>query len=448
MRFEMKPQRFFFLLLLVVLAGSPIFTFTQGFHLTRPSHRDYFRIVRGVHHSSVHHVPYPPTTDQILVKFKPYVTDPVIRLACRAYQIDNVLKLPLDLERWKLPPAKNLEEMVALLSLNPDVEYAEPDYKTIVHGIPDDPYFGYQYALFNHGQLIGEPGSPSGSWRADMKAIEGWRETTGNPSVTVAVIDTGVDFTHPDLRKNILPDGRDFVNDDFDPSDDHGHGTSICGVIAADTNNREGISGITWNCRILPIKGLSASGEGYTSWMIEAIVWAADRGVDIINLSVGTTAPTRALEEAIHYAKKKGILLVSSAGNHNGKVAYPAAYEDCMAVAGTDYLDVRAHFSNFGPEIDVAAPAKRIFVCIPTWIAGSTSMPYDFLSGTSVSCAYISGFAALIKSIKPWLSAEEIKDIICFSADDVNGSAHPGWDPYLGYGRANLEKALAPIRIK
>jgi thermitase len=444
----MRPPRLFSLLFLMILAGSPPVAFLQESYATWPFSSDYQKSAHGLHRHFSYRSLYGLGTDHILVKFRPEISPSMIRLAAIAYQVEDVRKIPFSIERWKIPPSKDLAEMIDMLRRNPDVEYVVPDYKTIVHCIPDDPCFSYQYALFNHGQVIGEAGSPSGIWRADVKAIEGWQETTGDPIVTIAVIDTGVDFSHPDLRKNILAGGRDFVNDDFDPSDDHGHGTYICGAIAADTNNQEGIAGITWNCRILPIKGISASGEGYTSSMIEAIVWAADWGVDIINLSVGASAPSRALEEAVHYAKEKNVLVVSSAGNHNREVSYPAAYKDCMAVAGTDYLDNRASFSNFGPEIDVAAPARRIFVCIPTWKVETGSPPYGFISGTSLSCAYISGLAGLIKSIKPWLKAEEIKNIICFSADDINHSKQPGWDRYLGYGRANLEKALVPIRIK
>jgi len=445
---KMWRRRFFFPLLFVLLAGSPLMTHGGDTHVTWPFLGNHFRLGPDFLRFFPRMLPPDQHTDRILVKFKPDISDPMIRLAARAYQIEDVRKIPLGIQRWRIPPSKSLEEMILLLSRNPDVEYVEPDYKTTIHAIPDDRYFSYQYALFNYRQEIGEAGSPRGYYRADMKALEGWQETTGNPNVTIAVIDTGVDFSHPDLKKNILPGGRDFVFGDFDPSDDHGHGTYICSIIAADTNNREGVAGITWNCRILPIKGVSAAGEGYTSWVIEAIVWAANWGVDIINLSVGASEISRALEEAIHYAKERDILLVSSAGNHNRKVAYPAAYEDVMAVAGTDYLDNRSAFSNFGPEIDVAAPATRIYVCFPTWKVEPGTPPYGFMTGTSLSCAFISGFAGLIKSVKPWLKAEEIKNIICFSADDVNASRHPGWDPYLGYGRADLEKALIPIKIK
>ena len=422
--------------------------FGESTHITRPFFRNHVRFGPDFLNPFPHILPPERYTDQILIKFKSGISEPQIRLAAQAYQIEDVRKMPLGLQRWKVPLTTPLEDLLFMLSRNPDVQYAEPDYKMTIHAIPDDPYFRYQYALLNYRQEIGEAGSPIGYLRADMKAIEGWQETTGDPDVVIAVIDTGVDFSHPDLQKNILPGGRDFVFGDFDPMDDHGHGTYVCGILAADTNNGKGVAGITWNCRVLPIKGISAAGEGYTSWVIEAIVWAANRGVDIINLSVGASEVSQALEEAIHYARERDILLVSSAGNHNRKVAYPAAYKDVMAVAGTDYLDNRSAFSNHGPEIDVAAPASRIYVCTPTWSVESGTPPYTFITGTSLSCAFISGFAGLIKSNKPWLTAEEIKNIICFSADDVNAERNPGWDPYLGYGRADLEKALVPIKIK
>jgi thermitase len=444
----MRGRRFLLFLVLVLLAGFPLVAFGGDFYIARPFVREHFRLGPGLLRAFPRVLAQDKHTDRILVKFKPDISEQVIHLAAKAYQVVDCRETALGIQSWRIPLSLSLEEAIFALSRNPDLEYAEPDYKLTVQTIPDDPYFKYQYALLNYRQEIGEAGSPRGYMRADMKAIEGWQETTGNSMVTVAVIDTGVDFSHPDLKRNILPGGRDFVFGDLDPSDDHGHGTYVCGIIAADTNNREGVAGITWNCSILPIKGISAAGEGYTSWVIEAIVWATNWGVDIINLSVGASEVSRALEEAIHYAWQRDILLVSCAGNHNRQVAYPAAYEDVMAVAGTDHLDHRSAFSNFGPQIEVAAPATRIYVCFPTWGVEEGARPYGFISGTSLSCAFISGFASLIKSAKPWLTAKEIRNIIRFSADDVNAIDHPGWDRYLGYGRANLEKALVPIKLK
>ncbi len=445
---RMGGRRFFLWAGVVIWTGLFLMAFGGDFDAARPLLRKQIRLGPHFFRGIPRQLLPGEYTDRILVKFKPEVSKKMVHLAAKAYQIDDCREIALGIQSWRVPLALSLEEAIFALSRNPDVEYAEPDYKLTVQTIPDDPYFKYQYALLNYRQEIGEPGSPRGNMRADMKAIEGWEETKGNSGVTIAVIDTGVDFSHPDLKDNILPGGRDFVFGDLDPSDDHGHGTYVCGIIAADTNNREGVAGITWHCSILPIKGISAEGEGYTSWVIEAIVWAANRGVDIINLSVGASEISQALEEAIHYAWQRDILLVSCAGNHNHQVAYPAAYEEVMAVAGTDYLDHRSGFSNFGPQIEVAAPASRIYVCFPTWEVKPGSPPYGFITGTSLSCAYISGFAGLVKSAKPWLTAEEIRDIIRFSADDVNAADHPGWDPYLGYGRANLEKALVPIKLR
>ncbi len=444
----MRKARFFSLFLLLMILVIPSFSYSfdskdsrfgrlnpfRTEHFFRPPH--IFLSYRG------------NDTDQILVRFKPGVSGQMIQLASIAYGIKKNNKIPgLNVYCWKVPEGKSLAEMIFLLGRNPDVEYVEPDQKIYIHSFPDDPYFGYQYALFNFGQEIGEPGSPRGYAGADVKALEGWEETKGSQEIIVAVIDTGVDLSHPDLQKNILP-GVDFVNGDLDPSDDNGHGTYICGIIAADTNNHEGISGIAPYCRILPIKGLNAGGEGYSSWAIEGIRWAANRKVDVINLSVGATGPSLFLEEALRYASSKDIVIVSSAGNHNTKVAFPAAYPTVMAVAATDYYDHRAYYSNFGPEIDVAAPGSRILVCFPTWEVDVGASPYGFISGSSLSCAFVSGLAALIKSIKPWLNAEEIKNVIRFSADDVNHAQHPGWDRFIGYGRINLEKALCPIKIE
>jgi len=400
------------------------------------------------HHSPPVFFPAGVKTDRVLVKLRPGVSIQRLRRSAEAYRLEGTDEIPqLHMLVWTVPPGRSVLETVGLLRMNPDVEYAEPDYRTSLHILPGDRYLGYQYGLVNLGQEIGGPGSPRGVPGADTRAVRGWEETTGSPDVVIAVLDTGVDFSHPDLQENILPWGRDFVNGDLDPSDDNGHGTAVCGIIAADTDNGEGVAGVSWHCRILPVKGIDAQGGGYTSWMIQAILWTADLDVDIINLSVGAEVPSRALEEALDYAARKDILLVSSAGNHHREVAYPAAYPRCMAVAATDYTDSRASFSNFGPEVDVAAPGKRIYVCLPTWKVPAGSPPYGFMSGTSLSCAFVSGLAGLIKSVKPWLSAEQLRKIICYATDDVNRSQYRGRDVYLGYGRINLEKALVPIEV-
>jgi subtilisin family serine protease len=154
------------------------------------------------------------------------------------------------------------------------------------------------------------------------------------------------------------------------------------------------------------------------------------------------------LLDALRYAHEKGLTIAAAAGNDNTFVYYPAAYDAyCLAVAATDYDDARTWWSCYGPEVDVAAPGERILSIVPTWYWGPDYLPYAFGSGTSASTPHVAGLAALIKSLKPWLTADQIMDVIRYSSDDVNAGEDSGKDDYIGYGRINMEKALVPIKI-
>jgi len=389
--------------------------------------------------------------DQVLIKFKPKVTLQQISSSFTFYGATPLKQIPeIDIFQVQIPDGLTVEETLVLLSLNPDVEYAEPNYLTRILVTPNDAFFQYQYALHNTGQTIGSvPGSPQGKTRADIRAPEAWEESKGHQDIVVAVIDSGIDFDHPDLMGKTVSRGRDFVNDDMDATDDLYHGTFISGIVAADTNNSEGIAGVAWNCSILPIKVIDDTGTGLYAWIIEAITWAADQGVDVINLSIGGDSQSVALKTAVEYAHKKGVVIAAAAGNESGPVIYPAAYDDfVLAVAATDYDDNRTQWSNFGSQIDVAAPGERILGCVPLWYYGQGSFPYGYGFGTSASAPHVAGLAALIKSIKPWLSPDEIMNIIRYTSEDINQNEHPGWDEFIGHGRINMEKALVPIKIK
>lgn len=387
-----------------------------------------------------------PETDRILIRFHPSSDQSRVMSILKGISPGKSLRIPpLDLFVLQVPEGLTAAEMAATLRLNPEVEFCEPDYRTFVCEHPNDTFYALQYGLRNTGQKVGIHQNVSGTPGADIKAEEAWNETKGKETVVVAVLDTGLDFDHPDLQGNIASSGRDFVNGGSLPFDDHGHGTMISSIIAADTDNGLGIAGAGWNCKILPVKSIAADGMGYTSWMIDAVIWAADLGVDVINLSIGADGPSQSLREALAYASARDVVIVSSAGNHHGAVAYPAAYEEyCLAVGATNYFDAAASFSNHGPEIDVAAPGVGIFVCVPTWQKSTGTQPYGFVSGTSAATAYVSALAALIRSLKPWLSAAEVRNLICFTADDVNQDIFPGRDDHIGYGRVNMKKALAP----
>jgi thermitase len=395
--------------------------------------------------------------EQVLVKFKDSFSDEMRETAISAYRAKKLKRIPgLNVYKLQIPEGSSVEEMVYVLSMNPDVEFAEPNYVVHITAWPNDMLFGYQYALHNTGQQIGSSG-PTGKSGADIKATASWDETKGEGETIIAIIDTGVDMEHPDIKNKIKSRGKDFVNGDDDATDDYGHGTHVAGIVAADTNNDEGIAGVAWNCKVLPVKVIDQYGEGYDSDVADGIRWAADNGADVINLSLGMDTPSMTLELALKYAYEKNVVIVAAAGNEGAAVYYPAAYDDyCLAVAATNYNDERVTFSNseggwesnYGPEIDVAAPGERIVSLVPTWYfpPGPNSY-YGWGSGTSAAAPHVAGLAALIKSIKPQLTASEIMNVIRYATDDVNSSSYPGKDDYLGYGRINMEKALVPIII-
>lgn len=393
------------------------------------------------------HAKYLP--DQILVKFKPKMTAQSIETTLASYQVTVLKKIPrVNIHVVKIPENTTVAEMLYILRQNYTVESAGPNYLAYITESTNDPFFSYQYALENTGQQIGSiPGSPHGTERADIKATAAWEETKGEAEVIIAVIDTGIDFQHPDLVNKIQNGGYDFINSDDDPTDDNFHGTFVSGIAAAETNNGEGIAGVAWNCMVLPLKAFDDTGSGPYSAIIDAIVYAADNGADVINISAGGPDDP-SLESAVEYAHNLGVLIVASAGNDSEPVLFPAAYDDyCLAVAATDYDDNRAVWSNLGPEIDVAAPGESILGPAPLWYFGDGSLPYGFGDGTSMAAPHVAGLGALIKSLKPWLTVDEIMDVIRFSADDINSVDFPGKDDYIGYGRINMEKALVPIII-
>ncbi len=387
--------------------------------------------------------------DQVLVRFKPNVGTQFVNATLAEYDTKEIKRIShLNLYQVRIPDWASVEEMAYSMSQNPDVLYAGPNYIARITVTPNDPFFRYQYALNNTGQAIGAPGSPSGKAKADIKATAGWEETKGAADIVIAIIDSGIDFDHPDIKNKVVSRGRDFANDDWDAVDDNGHGTYVAGIAAADTNNEEGIAGVAWNCRILPVKVTDSEGSAWYDDLIDGILWAADNGAQVINLSLGGDAADDSLKDALRYAHEKGVVISASAGNDNTAVFYPAAYDAyCLAVAATDYDDIRTSYSCFGPEVDVAAPGESVLSLVPTWYWGPDYLPYAYGYGTSASAPHVAGLAALLKGLKPWLTASEIMEVIRFSSDDVNSGEHSGKDDYIGYGRINMEQALVPIKL-
>jgi subtilisin family serine protease len=450
----MKGKKFIFAVILV-----PFFLFScQSSRDSSFNQKNFILISQGNTYGS-RGMQY--VSDQVLVKFKSSVTEEMREAAIASYQ-STTLKIisSINVYQLQVPEDVSVEEMLYLLEQNPDVEYAEPNYfRRLAQVTPDDPFFSDQYALYNPGGVFGPPSSPqSGTARADIYAREGWEETWGNESVIIAILDTGADFNHPDLDGQLFSNGYDFINDDPDPIDDHGHGTIVAGIAAAKTNNGEGIAGVAWNCKILTIKIVDNTGWTDVSTEIDGITWAILNGADVINLSLGGPGVSQSEQDAIRAAYNNGIVVVAAAGNDGVATYYPAAYPECMAVASTNSSDERVTFlntatdplpweSNYGPEIDIAAPGDWVLSLYPTSLTTPPFLPYIWASGTSLSTPHVAGLAALIRSIKPELSAEDIMNVIRYTADDVNSATYEGRDDYIGYGRINMERALVPIII-
>jgi thermitase len=321
--------------------------------------------------------------------------------------------------------------------------------------LPDDPQFDQQWALNNLGQDGGKAG-------ADIGALNAWKKTHGSNEVVVAVLDSGVDYTHVDLRSNMwlrpenLPrytdDELGTFNDEHgfnetdqvtDPMDDNGHGTHCAGIIGAEGDNSEGIAGINWQVKIMPLKFLGRGGFGTTADAIKAINYAIDRkkhgvNVRVINASWGSTSKSKALEDVIRAAGEQGILFVAAAGNdgsdNDRRPHYPSNYDlpNVISVAALDRNDQLTSFSNFGIKtVHVAAPGKDI---LSTWLNDA----YRDASGTSMAAPQVSGVAALILSKEPNLSVEKLKARILKSVDkleSLNGKVASG-------GRINAAKAV------
>jgi serine protease len=342
----------------------------------------------------------------------------------------------------------------------PGVDFAQPDYQIQSERTPNDPSFYLQWGLRNASQFGGKTG-------ADIGAATAWGHATSASSVIVAVIDSGVDYNHPDLAADVWhnpgevagngrdDDGDGIVDDvygaDFSTGtptgnalDNNGHGTHVAGIIGAAGNNGIGVSGVAWNVKIMDLKFLDANGNGVTSNAVQAIYYAVNHGAKVINASWGGSAGSAALQSAIDYARAHGVIFVTSAGNNaaNNDVspAYPADYtqDNVIAVAATDWNDNLATFSNYGAKtVALAAPGSYIYSTYPTEIDAAS--PYRYYSGTSMAAPFVSGAMALVWGMHPeWSYSQVINDVLktVDPLPSLSGKVKTG-------GRLDLAKAVA-----
>ena len=303
------------------------------------------------------------------------------------------------------------------------VEHAHYVYTTY---IPNDPLFKNQWGP------------------KDINLTKAWDITLGNDTIIVAVVDTGIDYTHPDIAAHYLPLGYDIVNNDPDPLDDNGHGTHCAGIIAAVINNSIGIAG-TANVKLIAEKVLAANGTGTDYDVALGIQYAVDNGSKVISMSLGGPLPSITLQNAVQYAWSKGAVLVAASGNDGlATIDYPAAYPEVIAVGAINESNQLAWFSNYGKEQELVAPGVNILSTMPTYpvyLNTTYGVPLDYanLSGTSMATPFVAGVAALTWATHPTATNAQIRYILNHTAIDLGA---PGWDIYYGYGKVDAYKAI------
>lgn len=375
--------------------------------------------------------------------------------------VDGQSPIAGELEKWIRLDFADLgdrdQAYQKLVQIN-DVEYVGPVRAFKLDFVPNDPRFGDQWAL------------------GKIAAREAWDIERGRPDILVAVIDTGIDYRHPDLAANLwlnsgedlngngafdendlnnadddgngfiddvigwdftdapnYPDGGDYLEPDNDPMDEQGHGTGVAGIIAASTDNGLGVAGVAHKCRVMNLRAFTAGGNGEEDDVASAILYAINNGARIINMSWGDVFVSRIIDDVVRYAATKGIVLIASAGNAStDQVHYPSAFEGTISVGSTTAEDKLSSFSNFGPTVDLVAPGSDI-------LTTGLNSGYTSLNGTSFAAPFVSGAAALLLAQHPEFGADVVRANLLKSATDLGAA---GWDDQFAAGRLNLASLL------
>ncbi len=413
--------------------------------------------------------------DEIIVKYKQGV-ETKGEMRVKSLGVASVRDIGrTSMKRVKLPKSVSVEAAIQKLKNDPSVEYVGPNHILHIASVfPNDDIFVNGYEDWIYGDYIPQWGLYNEGSRADIHAPEAWSITTGSPNVPIAIIDTGCDYTHPDLAAKIWTNPRevpnngidddhngfiddtmgwDFVNSDNDPMDDNVdpygfgmklfHGTFTSGVAAAETNNSIGMAGVAWGCPIVPIKVMAADGSGLESDVAAGVTYAVDMGIKVLNMSLAGTDDVPALKNAVDYAWQHGALCICASGNEGVSTdMYPACYSTALAVGASNESDQRCTAtdwgdggSNYGSYLDVVAPGTKII--------GPSSMlepqTYYYNDGTSAAAPFVSGTAALLWSAHPEWTNQKVFLQLTRTADDISPA---GWDQYTGFGRINAYRAL------
>jgi subtilisin family serine protease len=369
---------------------------------------------------------------ELLVRFEAGVSRPEEAAVLRELGAEPKEELPVpEAKVVELSPGEGVRHAAAAFERRPGVRFAEPNYLYRPDVFPNDPLFGEQAGLHNVGQPIG--GGPPGLFGADINAPEAWDVTAGDPSVLIAIVDVGFDLTHPDLAPNLVP-GWDFAgdilgNDDPDPRPDplgDNHGTHVAGIAGAAGDNGEGVAGVSWNSRLLPLKVERPTGAIVASDVAQAFSYAAGQGARIVNASLGGPGVSATIESVIEGAPET--LFVVSAGNDASDVdsaftQYPcesnAANVICVTATGHDDMGAFG-FANWGStSVDLAAPGRGILSTVRLTDEGYAGGPYGFKTGTSMATPHVTGAAALLLAQTPGASTAQIRGAILSSVEPL-----------------------------
>lgn len=345
---------------------------------------------------------------RLLVKFKPSVQTEAKKEVFAKYKLSPLQRIDaLGVEVLETK-GQGLAGLISELGRLSAIEYVEPDFEASAFQTPNDTYYPSQWSL----PKIEAPGA--------------WDKVSGL-GVDIAVVDTGIDSSHEDVGAKVTQRANFTAEEDGDLN---GHGTHVAGIAAAVTNNNLGIAGLGQDSYLFSAKALDKNGSGYYSWVASAITWSADNGAEVINLSLGGTFSSRTLQDAVKYAWNKGSVIAAAAGNSgSSRRTYPAYYSETIAVAATDQNDVKPKWSSYGSWVDVAAPGVSIL--------SSYKGDYEYLSGTSMSTPHVAGLSALVKSLNPSWTNQQVRDKIESSADKINKTGS-----YWSKGRINACKAV------
>ena len=318
------------------------------------------------------------------------------------------------------------EAAVARLAGDPAIAHAELDRAIVLDEVTvNDPKRSEQYGLDK------------------IRAGKAWDITRGSEQVVIGIVDSGIDTEHPDLKAKLLP-GMNTVDPTLPVRDDVGHGTHVAGIAAALTNNGVGVAGLASHCKVLPVKALSTA-FGSVSSVAQGIIWAADHGADVVNMSLGINEPSEVLTNAVLYALSKNVVLVATMGNKNVEAPrYPASIPGVIAVGSTDSTDRKSRFSNYGAWMSVSAPGTDIFSTFPTYPvsipASNGHAGYEYMSGTSMAAPLVTGLCALVRSKHPGLAPADVKCLIESTAVDLGDR---GADKVFGNGRIDAFATLS-----